>query len=55
MMRLIKLRLSATASLVERKDVIIISSVSCIYGLGSPVDYKDMVIYLRQGQEKRPG
>ncbi len=47
-----KLRLSATASLVERKDVIIISSVSCIYGLGSPVDYKDMVIYLRQGQER---
>ena len=46
-----KLRLSATASLVERKDVIIISSVSCIYGLGSPVDYRDMVIYLRQGQE----
>ena len=47
-----KLRLSATASLVERKDVIIVSSVSCIYGLGSPVDYKDMVIYLRQGQER---
>ena len=47
-----KLRLSATASLVERKDVIVVSSVSCIYGLGSPVDYKDMVIYLRQGQER---
>ena len=47
-----KLRLSATASLVERRDVVIVSSVSCIYGLGSPVDYKEMVIYLRQGQEK---
>ncbi len=47
-----KLRLSATASLVERKDVIIVSSVSCIYGLGSPVDYKEMVIYLRKGQQK---
>ena len=47
-----KLRLSATASLVERKDVIIVSSVSCIYGIGSPSDYKDLVVYLRQGQEK---
>ena len=47
-----KLRLSATASLVERKDVIIISSVSCIYGIGSPADYKELVVYLRQGQEK---
>ena len=47
-----KLRLSATASLVERRDVIVVSSVSCIYGLGSPVDYRDMVIYLRQGQER---
>ena len=47
-----KLRLSATASLVERKDVIIVSSVSCIYGLGSPADYKDLVLYLRQGQER---
>ena len=47
-----KLRLSATASLVERRDVIIISSVSCIYGLGSPADYKDLVLYLRQGQER---
>ena len=45
-----KLRLSATASLVERRDVVIVASVSCIYGLGSPVDYRDMVIYLRQGQ-----
>ena len=47
-----KLRLSATASLVERKDVIIVASVSCIYGLGSPADYKDMVLYLRQEQER---
>ncbi len=47
-----KLRLSATASLVERRDVVVVSSVSCIYGLGSPVDYKEMVIYLRQGQER---
>ena len=39
-----KLRLSATAALVERKDVIIVASVSCIYGLGSPADYKDMVL-----------
>ncbi|MBO7711219.1 MAG: excinuclease ABC subunit UvrB [Lachnospiraceae bacterium] len=45
-----KLRLSATASLVERRDVVVVSSVSCIYGLGSPVDFRDMVIYLRQGQ-----
>jgi excinuclease ABC subunit B len=47
-----KLRLSATAALVERKDVIIVSSVSCIYGIGSPSDYKDLVVYLRRGQEK---
>ena len=47
-----KLRLSATASLVERRDVVVVSSVSCIYGLGSPVDYTDMVIYLRTGQER---
>ncbi len=47
-----KLRLSATMALVERRDVIIISSVSCIYGLGSPVDYKEMVISLRPGMEK---
>ena len=47
-----KLRLSATAALVERKDVIIISSVSCIYGLGSPVDYKNMMLSLRTGMEK---
>ena len=47
-----KLRLSATMALAERKDVIIISSVSCIYGLGSPIDYKNMVISLRPGMEK---
>ncbi|MEY8515540.1 excinuclease ABC subunit UvrB [Lachnospiraceae bacterium 29-84] len=47
-----KLRLSATAALVERNDVIIISSVSCIYGLGSPVDYKNMMLSLRPGMEK---
>ena len=47
-----KLRLSATMALAERNDVIIISSVSCIYGLGSPIDYKNMVISLRPGREK---
>lgn len=47
-----KLRLSATAALSERKDVIIISSVSCIYGLGSPIDYKNMVVSLRPGMER---
>ncbi len=47
-----KLRLSATSSLSERRDVIVISSVSCIYGLGSPKDYMDMIISLRPGQEK---
>jgi len=44
-----KLRHSATASLTERDDVIIIASVSCIYGLGSPIDYKNMVVSLRPG------
>ena len=44
-----KLRLSATAALSERRDVIIVSSVSCIYGIGSPKDYQDMVISLRPG------
>ena len=47
-----KLRHSATAALTERKDVVIISSVSCIYGLGSPIDYKEMVVSLRPGMEK---
>ncbi len=47
-----KLRHSATSALAERNDVIIISSVSCIYGLGSPIDYKNMVLSLRPGMEK---
>ena len=47
-----KLRHSATAALSERKDVIIVSSVSCIYGLGSPIDYQEMVISLRPGMIK---
>lgn len=47
-----KLRLSATASLSERKDVIVISSVSCIYGLGSPEDYQGMIVSLRPGMNK---
>ena len=47
-----KLRHSATAALSERRDVIIVASVSCIYGLGSPIDYKEMVISLRPGMEK---
>ena len=46
------LRLSATAALSERKDVIIVSSVSCIYGIGSPKDYQNMMISLRPGMEK---
>lgn len=47
-----KLRLSATAALTERRDVIIISSVSCIYGIGSPDDYQNMMVSLRPGDEK---
>ncbi len=47
-----KLRLSATASLSERKDVIVVASVSCIYGLGSPEDYQDMIVSLRPGMMK---
>ncbi len=47
-----KLRLSATASLSERKDVIVISSVSCIYGIGSPADYQNMIVSLRPGMTK---
>ena len=47
-----KLRLSATSSLIERKDVIVVSSVSCIYGLGSPKDYEKMIIALRPGMQK---
>ncbi|MDR1069778.1 MAG: excinuclease ABC subunit UvrB [Gracilibacteraceae bacterium] len=46
-----KLRHSATAALFERRDVIVVASVSCIYGLGSPDEYRDMVLSLRQGQE----
>ena len=45
-----RLRHSATSSLAERRDVIVVSSVSCIYGLGDPIDYKNMVISLRAGQ-----
>ena len=47
-----KLRHSATAALSERKDVIIVASVSCIYGLGSPIDYENQVLSLRPGMEK---
>jgi excinuclease ABC subunit B len=47
-----KLRHSATASLFERKDVIVVASVSCIYGLGSPIDYENLVLSLRPGMEK---
>ncbi len=47
-----KLRLSATMALTERRDVIIVASVSCIYGLGNPVDYQNMVISLRPGMNK---
>ena len=47
-----KLRLSATASLTERRDVVVIASVSCIYGLGSPDEYSGLVVSLRPGQQK---
>ena len=47
-----KLRLSATASLAERKDVIVVSSVSCIYGIGSPEDYENLMVSLRPGDLK---
>ncbi len=47
-----KLRLSATASLAERRDVVVVASVSCIYGLGSPDDYMNMMISLRPGMQK---
>ena len=47
-----KLRLSATASLSERKDVIVVASVSCIYGIGSPEEYQGMIVSLRPGQMK---
>jgi len=47
-----KLRHSATTAIFERRDVIVVASVSCIYGLGDPVDYRNMVISLRRGMEK---
>lgn len=47
-----KLRHSATASLTERRDVVIVASVSCIYGLGSPIDYQNMTVSLRPGMQK---
>ena len=47
-----RLRHSATSALFERRDVIVVSSVSCLYGLGDPIDYRSMVISLRVGQEK---
>jgi len=47
-----KLRLSATTSLSERRDVIVVASVSCIYGIGSPEDYQNMMVSLRPGQQK---
>lgn len=47
-----KMRHSATAALFERRDVIVVASVSCIYGLGSPIDYENLVISLRPGMEK---
>ena len=49
-----RLRHSATSALSERRDVIVVSSVSCIYGLGDPIDYKNMVISLRTGQTREP-
>ena len=48
-----RLRHSATSSLFERRDVIVVASVSCIYGLGDPIDYKNMVVSLRTGAEKK--
>lgn len=50
-----KLRHSATAALAERRDVVIVASVSCIYGLGSPIDYEEQVLSLRPGMEKSRG
>lgn len=48
-----KLRHSATLALSERRDVIIVASVSCIYSLGNPIDYRNMVISLRPGMENQ--
>ena len=50
-----KLRLSATRSLFERRDVLIVSSVSCIYGLGSPEAYYGMMLFLEKGQKIKRG
>ena len=47
-----KLRHSATASILEREDTIIVSSVSCIYGIGDPKDYKDLMLSLREGMQE---
>ena len=47
-----RLRHSATSSLFERRDVVVVASVSCIYGLGDPIDYANMVISLRPGQQR---
>ena len=44
------MRLSATKSLMERRDVVIVASVSCIYGIGDPADYHQMVLHLREGE-----
>ncbi len=49
-----RLRLLATSSLQERRDVIIVASVSCIYGLGSPQDYQDMICMIKTGEEQAP-
>ena len=46
-----RLRLAATSALMSRKDVILVSSVSCIYGLGSPEEYREMYVQLKKGQE----
>lgn len=46
------MRHSATSALIERKDVVVVSSVSCIYGLGDPEEYKNMMLSLRPGMEK---
>ena len=49
-----RMRLATTSSLVSRQDVIVVASVSCIYGLGSPQDYKDMMVGLQVGEHARP-
>ena len=47
-----RLRLRATSSLIERDDVIVVASISCIYGLGNPADYRELMVVLDQGQER---